>query len=206
MSKEWEIQYDAALGDVFFHLSNYSITSGNQFTEETIPDNATLSDHRKSKQVQVSATAIFIGNGFQSRYDALKELENSDDTFDFYVRPKFEGGKREFVKNCGIETITKNVGNEENCIYCTISLKEIMKGSVAVSNTTYTPIPTKDTKTSNVKGETDKPSETEEEKAKETLTEEKYKFLYAQTNVDDYYDGGANFDSGDDYIDSGGLN
>ncbi|GLI57718.1 hypothetical protein PM10SUCC1_32320 [Propionigenium maris DSM 9537] len=210
MTREWEINYDIALGDVYFHAFSYSVASGNQFTQEVIPDNSTLSDHKKKKQVGVSISAIFIGDDFQSRYDALKELEDSDDTYDFYVRPKFEGGKREFIRNCGIETITKEVGAEENCIYCTIVLKQISKGSVAVSKTSYeappAPVPKKEKKPSNVKLEPEVPSEVEKEKAVETLTEEKYGDTYLYNYVDDYYDGGAAIDyNGDESLDSGGL-
>lgn len=179
MTKEWEIKYDAALGSTYFHLEKYSLASGNKFTEETIPGGSTISDNRKSKIVTASLTAIFIGEGFQDRYDALKKMENSDNTNNFYVRPKFKGGKREFVRNLGIEAITKDVGAEENCIFCTINLKQLNKSTVAVSTTTYKG------QTKNVKLESEEPSEVEIEKAGRVLTEEKKREIYIASYFND---------------------
>lgn len=179
MIKDWEVKYDTALGNTYFHLSKYSVTSGNKFTEEDVPDGTTISDNRVSKIETVSLSAIFIGEDFQNRYDILKKLENSDDTNNFYVRPKFEGGRREFIRNLGIETIVKEVGNEENCIYCTINLKQINKSTVAISTTTYKG------RAKNVKLEAQEPSEIEIEKADIILTEKKKQEIYQASYFND---------------------
>lgn len=178
----WEIRYDAILGSLCLNILDYSVKSGNDFTSESIPDNADLSDHRKARAISVSINAMFVGEGYEDRFDKLKTLEGSDDTYTFYVRSKHGSTKREVIYNCAIESVNKKVGNEDNCIFCSISLKEIKKGTITKAITKYekieSPIIEKSETSKNVFLEEYSPNEIEKERAKSILSPEIWQEIY----------------------------